>query len=384
MTETATRAASPLVPPARITQRWRDLLAFPLVLFVLDRVLLFGIGASHLLPAPRHTVSKIFLPTGDPLNRLGDIARPWFRFDARWYADVTAHGYHWGSTATANTNFLPLFPLLSRIVEPLTWGSPWAATWLTANACEAVALVLLWAWARTRWPTARALPAMLVMVAFPFSFFTAAPYAEPLFLALAAGTFLLLERGRPRAALLCAAASSICRPVGLALVAGLVAHHLWRGERREAAIACLGALPLAAFALYLGLAFGHPLGFTVYHTYGWVSPHGGLLTSIGSQFNTPLKPFDRIDVAAAALFLVSSVFVWRRLGPGYGVFVLLGVALPLVKGLAGMERYVSVLFPAIALWGASLNKGWSMALFAVSLLGLVLFTIMFTSGYAIF
>jgi hypothetical protein len=360
--------------------------ALPLVLYLLDRALLFALGAAapHILAPPRRHANHDFLPASDLLNHLGALARPWFRFDARWYAGVVAHGYHWGTVATTNTNFLPLFPLVARALEPITAGSPWAATWIVANLSYAVALVLLWIWIRSHWSDARALPALLLNIVFPFAFFTAAPYAEPLFLALSVATFLLLERDKPHAALLCAAAATVCRPVGVALVAALAVYHLTHGDRREAALSLLGVLPLAMFALYLGVDFGHPLGFTVYHTYGWVPPHGGIISTIGSQFNTPLTPFDRVDAAMAVVFLVSGVFVWRRLGPAYGLFVLMSTLLPLTKGLAGMERYVSVLFPVMAIWGAGLGKAWSMLLFAVSLLGLVLFTILFAAGYSIF
>jgi hypothetical protein len=143
-------------------------------------------------------------------------------------------------------------------------------------------------------------------------------------------------------------------------------------------------LPLALFAAYLGLALGHPLAFGVYHTSGWIPPHGGPLTTIASQFHTRLSPFDRIDAFLSLLFLVSGVITWRRLGPAYGLFVILGVVMPLTRSLAGMERYVIVLFPVFTIWAAGKSKLGQLAPFALSLTALIMATIMFAAGYSLF
>ncbi|MGH2443882.1 MAG: hypothetical protein ACRDFX_12075, partial [Chloroflexota bacterium] len=104
------------------------------MIFALTRafLLFFAWNAHRMMITPK-VHSSILLPASDPLSRLGDLARPWFRFDAGWYAGVVQHGYHWGTLGHANTNFMPLFPLVSRMIEPLALGSPWFATWAVAN-----------------------------------------------------------------------------------------------------------------------------------------------------------------------------------------------------------------------------------------------------------
>jgi hypothetical protein len=136
--------------------------------------------------------------------------------------------------------------------------------------------------------------------------------------------------------------------------------------------------------IYLGFSVGHPLGIVVYHSAGWVPAHGGLGTTLSSQFQTNISPFDRVDAVVTLLFLVSGVLAWRTLGAPYGVFVLLGVLLPLAHGLVSMERYVIVLFPAAAVWAVWDGKLRQAAFFGVSLLALVVTTVMFASGYGIF
>jgi hypothetical protein len=85
----------------------------------------------------------------------------------------------------------------------------------------------------------------------------------------------------------------------------------------------------------------------------------------------------------AALFLASAYLVWRRIGPGYAVYVGVGVLLPLVHGLVSMERYVAILFPAMAAW-ATIERRWAQAaVFGVSVVGLILAGVMYATGYTV-
>lgn len=361
----------------------RDLQA-PAAVFIAGRILLlllvrFG---SVLLP-PSNKYPSV-LPADDPLARLGPWASNWFRFDARWYVDVAEHGYHLSGQAQSNTNFFPLYPLLIRALQPLTLGSPWIAAWLIANLAFAAAILIIWVWAVSRWGSDVALRTILLLSVFPFALFFAAPYAESLFLALASGTFLLAERRHWGWAAAVAGLAGITRPVGLAVIAALVVYALHTAGKRQAAIAAVSLLPFLAFVGYLWAAVGNPLAFTIYHSAGWVPPHGGIMSTLGSQFHTQLSPFDRIDAAAAILFLLSAILVWRIIGPAYAVYVGAGVALPLIHGLVSMERYVIVLYPVFAAWALIGNRPVQAAIFCLSLALLVLTVALFAGGYAVF
>ena len=324
------------------------------------------------------------LPPQDPLAQAWSWTSPWFRFDTSWYVGIAEHGYHWGVPASANTNFLPLYPLLIRAVQPLTLGSPWIAAWLVSNVAALVAIVLVWRWAAARWGTGVGVRAVLLTTVFPFSFFLVTPYTESLFLALAVAAFVLAEEDRWRSATCMAALCTITRPVGIAVVIGLAVMAVERRNMRAAIMAPLGLVPLIVFAAYLGIAFGHPLGFLTYHSAGWVSPHAGVWSTLGSQFHTQLSPWDRVDAVLAAVFLISIPLVWKRIGPGYAAFSLVALVLPLVHGLVSMERYVTVVFPVIASWSLWRSRWIQSSLFAVSMLGLCLATTLFLTGVSIF
>ena len=364
----------------------RERYAVPITVFLFSRCLLLVVTwiAPQLLPRPAHG-NSVLLPSSDPTWSLGNWVGSWFRYDSGWYTSIAEHGYHYGSLGKASTNFMPLYPAIIRAVQPIALGSSvWLAAWLVANLAFLACLAVLWRWALLRTNRETALQVLVLVACFPFAFFFAAPYAEPLFLALAISAFLLAEQGRWPLAIGVAALSTITRPVGMAVVLGIMALSWQRGERRWCAAAALACIPLLAFALYLDLAFGHPLAFLTYHSYGWVAPGGGVWHTITDQFHTNLSPFDRVDALLAVLFILSGVVAGVRLGAGYGVYVLVGTLLPLVHGLVSMERYVIVLFPAMAVWASCSRKVVRYGIFAVSMFGLVLATTMFVQGYAIF
>lgn len=352
--------------------------------FLFSRValLLLGHYAPHLIPPVNGNTSV--LPHSDPLSALRDWTAPWFRFDTGWYVGVAEHGYRWGGLGKSNTNFMPLYPLLIRTVQPLTLGSPWIAAWLVANLAFLAALITLSLWASRRWDRQTALRVLTLVTIFPFSFFHFAPYAEPLFLALAAAALVLAEEDRWGYAVVAAGLATITRPVGLAVVLALIALALQRGRKDLALLSAAAITPLIVFVLYLTVAFGRPLAFLTYHSAGWVPPSGSVLHTITSQFNTTLAPFDRIDAALVVIFLASGMAAWKRLGPPYGIYALVGVLLPLVHGLVSMERYVIVLFPVMSLWASWRSSVVQGLVLALSVVGLFIAASMYASGYAIF
>lgn len=375
------RSAGPRVKYAVDLSAWN----VPIVIFAFTRclALLVGWQAPHILPQSRGRQSSPVLPA-DQLAVLGHWAATWFRYDTGWYVGIATGGYHWGGLDHANTNFMPLYPSLIWLAKPLLLGNAWIASWLVANLACLAAFVMLWRWALRRWDRETATRSLFLMAIFPFGYFYFAPYAEPVFLALAVAALLFAEQQRWGPALVFAGLACVTRPVGLAVVVAVASLAISRRDWRHAAFSLASVMPLAAFGAYLGFRFGHPLGFLTYHSGGWVGPRRDLMTTVVSQFHTHLAPFDRVDAFLALLFLASVPLVWRRIGSAYGLYVAVGVLLPLAHGLVSMERYVIVLFPGI-MAGATLGgRVVQTSIFALSLSGFILFTAMFTSGYAVF
>ena len=59
-----------------------------------------------------------------------------------------------------------------------------------------------------------------------------------------------------------------------------------------------------------------------------------------------------LNVSAFVLFSVLGVAAWRRYGPAWGVYALLGVLMPACSSRwIGMPRYMLVLFPGFVMLG---------------------------------
>ena len=88
--------------------------------------------------------------------------------------------------------------------------------------------------------------------------------------------------------------------------------------------------------------FGGLLGHLVTHPYAFLT-------------TGPAAPYDTLNALAALATAAITPLVWWRFGAGYGLFMLLNLALPLSSAqFEGLGRYCSVLFP-IALWLATIR-----------------------------
>ena len=88
----------------------------------------------------------------------------------------------------------------------------------------------------------------------------------------------------------------------------------------------------------------------------------------------------------AAMALVASVpLVWRRLGAGYGLFMLANLWLPLSSGkYEGVGRYCSVLFPFFIWAGAVRSRSVLSAVIVVFAMLYALCMALFTNAYGVF
>ena len=100
---------------------------------------------------------------------------------------------------------------------------------LVTLACGAGVVVLFRRWCDDRVDPVVARMAMITLLLYPYAFYLmGALYADALFLLATISAFLLLERGHPVLAGLAGAVATGARPVGIAVVVGLVAVTLWR------------------------------------------------------------------------------------------------------------------------------------------------------------
>ncbi|GCE75509.1 hypothetical protein [Cellulomonas biazotea] len=312
----------------------------------------------------------------------------WFQGDAGWYHQIATDGYSYEPGAQSSIAFFPVYPLGVRALGGVLGDFQVAGSLLGVLA--GLASVLLFArWVWSRLPRTSALLAIAVVLLYPYSFFLyGAMYADSLFLLCAIGAFLLLERRWYLAAGLVGALATAGRPVGTAVVVGLVVRTLellaqdrrarvdpdapasptgWRdvvAAVRDVRVRHVGVLAsvlgLVAWCVYLGVAFGNPLAWIeVESAPGWdqgVGPRtwfkivylGTLLT--GDRGVAALLTLQALACLCAVLLLRR---VWRRFGWGYAAFAAVVLLIPLVgtKDFMGTGRYVLVAFPVMAAAG---------------------------------
>ncbi|SFJ65054.1 hypothetical protein [Cellulomonas sp. KH9] len=378
-------------------------------------------------------------PRQDP-----DLAGPtwldgWFQYDAGWYLDIVREGYAYVPGQQSSVAFFPAYPLGVRGLSEVL-GDHQVAGQLLSVLCGLVAVVLFASWARQRLPRRSAVPAVAVLLLYPYAFFLYGPmYADALFLLSAVGAFLLLERRWYLAAGLVGAVATAGRPVGVAVAVGLVVRTLeilaedrraarglealppaaadpatgrapgtpprpgWRDvlaavrdvRPRHVAVLASG-LGLAGWCLYLWLEFGNPLAFVeVESAPGWnqgVGPRTWFkVVFLGTLLRGPydiavLLTLQAVACACAVLLLRR---VQRLFGWGYAAFAAVVLLIPIVgtKDFMGTGRYVLVAFPVLAAAGdllATRTRRW-VAPLTLTVCGvlLVVLTFLFGRGVAV-
>src|SRR5215469_4306443 len=164
--------------------------------------------------------------TGATTRDFPPFLNMWIRWDAGWYQAIAERGYSFSTTEQSAAAYFPLYPIA---MQALIWmgANVFIAGILVTAACGLVAFCLFWLWAkeRTDQPTADAATQLFLL--WPFSFFLfGAIYSDALFIALAVGAFLCLDRGALLPSVALGALATATRPVGPALVLGLLVRRI--------------------------------------------------------------------------------------------------------------------------------------------------------------
>lgn len=305
-----------------------------------------------------------------------DVARrvtPLARWDSGWYVNLAEAGYFWEppSRVGQETNhaFFPLYPGLMRLVVRTTGIETSLAGNLVSAAALLAALLLFARWTERHYGEARVLPAALVLLLFPTSFFFAAVYTEALLLALSLAAVEAFERRRRALGVLAGVLAGLTRVSGLVL-APYLALLAFRASRDagapparafgEAALAA--ASPLAGFGLfclYFWRRFSDPFLF-VKAQHNWSGQTKSILDGPSLIWKDVVEDLQggRIlgDAHARTLeglyllvFLVLAAALFRQRRRAEALYVVLTVAIVFTSGtFESAGRYVLPAFPAFA------------------------------------
>jgi hypothetical protein len=308
----------------------------------------------------------------------------WTRFDGGWYWQIARRGYYYdGPDKQSDVAFFPGYPLVMRLLTPI-FQHPLIAGIVITVVCGALVSILYYRWALRQTDQRTALASLLALLLYPFAYYlSGAVYADAMFMAATIGAFSAVESDKPLLAGVLGAIATATRPVGLAVVIGLVVLTLERRVTPGApatwatlramfgapkllrpghALVLLSPLGLGLFALYLWYTFGDPYTFVAAEgAPGWGHAPGmrtWMKFEIWKIFSRPLWTHDQMRVAGHAFLTLGSFaltpIVFRRFGWGYGIYTLCVLAVPSVssKDLVGMGRYILAAFPLFAVLGS--------------------------------
>ncbi len=362
----------------------------------------------------------------------------WTRWDGQWYLKIADVGY----VGAGSSAFYPLYPALVKalgmVLFPLGPYRYIVAALLISGTAFYLALALLHAATREVFtpagegvinhaPTDVA-PAegainhaptiqnskfkiqnslliaadntILYLAVFPTAFFFFAAYSESLFLLLAVASLYAARRAQWWVAGAAAALAILTRSFGLALFIPLV-YEYWRqaragrGWRRDVVALMLPPLALAGLSVFAYVRFGDPAAFLSsqglwfrHFSLPWESLWRGLSDVINQPLQYAADNMNLTNLAAALLFVLFAILVWRALPAVYCLYLDIGVLLALssaasAEPLLSISRFVVVLFPAFMLLGlaGARSRTFHLVWLLLSVMLLALYFIRFANWY---
>ena len=287
-------------------------------------------------------------------------------WDAGWYSDLAAHGYH--AVGPEGLRFFPLLPVTADVIHRVTFLPVDAVTGIIANVCALAASVVLYRLAESELGDAGvARSAVWLLNLVPPAFVMVMGYSDPVLILLVVSCFSLLRRQRWLWAALVGYLAGTARPLGCFLLVPALCEGLrgirstgW-GERWARLVAVVA--PLAGLLTYLSWtsvefgSFTKPLTLQTDPT-----RHGGLTDPVVTLYHDAVNLLGGHHVGTdlhlpwVAVSAVMVIVAFRTLPVSYGLYsvAIVGVAAS-GSNLDSFERYALSAFPLL-LAGATLLR----------------------------
>ncbi len=344
------------------------------VLAVKVSIFLLIYCAALLLPFSRAGyLANFHYPADAPIS----LRTAYSTWDAQHYLFLAQNGYHAGQESN---RFFPLFPALIRLGAPL-FGF-FLSGLIVANIFSIIGFVYLYYFAKDFAKSEEAAyTTVLLVLAFPTSFYFSLIYSEGVFLGMAMPLFYYLFKRRFLAASLFAFFLPLTRPTGLLIAVPLavcVVCDYWQAAKREPeatpqrrVIFRSSWLPLFTAAFGAGLYF-----LIIFQT------TGNCMTGLSSQTNTvghwqisalfhprtlagdlfpgtyALHGYTNslIDRGFFLFFILLLPRMWLKTGPVLFSYALVMGLVPLFGSFLSYTRYLVVVVPLFIALGISFSR----------------------------
>jgi len=290
------------------------------------------------------------------------ISYGWLRWDYGWYRNIAENGYTNFIPAPDSYDikaFFPFYPLIIKLFG-LLFGSLDVSALIISRVSFVLALILLFKIVKVKFGEKDAKKTLILLCAFPFSFYFIAAYTESLFLLLTLLAFYFADKKRWIIAAFFAACASATKTIGVFVSLSLLIFYLdkidfnFKKIKADIFYLFLGFAGILGYMYYLAINFGKPFAF-LDASYTWIGKDstknliGGLI-SFWSQNHSIINTFPMLHLtfqfflAVIFFYLLLRMFKRDSLGKGYLSYSLL-VFIVSSKTFIGMGRYLIVIFP---------------------------------------
>lgn len=375
-----------------------------LVIFLIWKlILLFGL-----------IIALNFIPLADENRFLGGGLKnylqlpqilAWANFDGEHYLSIAIFGYKGLEQA-----FFPIYPKLIFLL-----AHPFYQNQLTSDLFPALfystffglflshlslllGLFILWDLLRLDYSQKISLLTLVLILAFPTSFYLGAVYSESIYLLVSVTAFYLARKKRWFLASIMGVLASATRIFGILLLPAFLLE-IWQTKEslKKAWWVILIPLGLLSYMFYQYLTLGDPLAF--YHLQKIVGEqHQSGLTLLPQVYYRYLKMVSSVDIynpiyqtiilefiTGILFFILPIIGYFKKVRLSYLFYSLAGFLLPTIQGsFSSVPRYILAFFPSFLVMAILLNKKslWIEAT-VVSILVLILIveTVLFLRGY---
>jgi len=344
----------------------------PLLVFVLSRLLIFGVG----------TLADTMLPTEEG-HWVADENSPflsmWAKWDSQYYVDIATNGYWYRPGQQSNVAFFPLYPMLMRAASIPLGGNLILTGFMISNLAFFGGLIFLYLLTELEFDSDSAKHAAVYLAFFPASFFFSSVYTESLFLLLSVATMYFARKEKWMTATIFGILTAATRNLGILMWALVLWEwlrvqgwtmttihkketwtNLFQGLKQhwfEIIVISLIPLGMLAYIFFLQHNFERPLAFIETQS-AWMQEKSTPITVITKGLaklaTTELnKGWMTLmwNMVTRLGFLALVPFIWFKLGEGYAIYVLILLVAPTNTGTGSLMRYMLAAFPAFMLLG---------------------------------
>ncbi|RLG35246.1 hypothetical protein DRN97_00335 [Methanosarcinales archaeon] len=332
-------------------------------------------------------------------NQPADIIFLWNRWDAPHYIDIAKNGYTAIGEGSYFIVFMPLYPLLIRVLAFFIKNYEVSAL-LISNFASLFAGFYLYRLAKIDYPHSTALKSVFYFSIFPTSYFLIAGYTESLFLFLTIACFYYARRGNWITAGVMGMFGAATRITGLILIPALIYEFFSQKSKsqperknvKDALFLCMIGFGFISYLVLNYVVFGDAFAFIEVQREHWFKhlapPWEGLSGALWSIFWR--DPAGKMLVGGAELVfglfgLVCIIYaVVTKLRPSYTIYMLLTwLAVASTSYWLSMPRYTLSLFPIFILLAIIGDKRAELhyVMTIAFLLFFSFFLVLFTQGY---